>query len=69
MGDVIMQRNGMINKYIGDAIMAIWGAPLRNDRHCVLACQAALEMKNQVENNGFGIPRALRPQHRDDGGG
>ncbi len=55
MGDVIMQRNGMINKYIGDAIMAIWGAPLRNDRHCVLACQAALEMKNQVEEMDSGF--------------
>ena len=49
MGDVIMQRDGMINKYIGDAIMAIWGAPLENERHSILACEAALEMSRQVE--------------------
>ena len=49
MGDVIMQRDGMINKYIGDAIMAIWGAPLRNERHSILACESALEMSRQVE--------------------
>ncbi len=48
MGDVIMQRDGMINKYIGDAIMAIWGAPLENERHSILACEAALEMSRQV---------------------
>ena len=55
MGDVIMQREGMINKYIGDAIMAIWGAPLQNERHSILACQSALEMSRQVEEMGGGF--------------
>ena len=55
MGDVIMQRDGMINKYIGDAIMAIWGAPLQNERHSILACEAALEMSRQVEEMGGGF--------------
>ena len=55
MGDVIMQRDGMINKYIGDAIMAIWGAPLQNERHSILACEAALEMSLQVEEMGGGF--------------
>lgn len=45
MGNEIMKRDGMINKYIGDAIMAIWGAPLPNDKHAMLACQSALAMK------------------------
>ena len=49
MGDVIMSRSGMIDKYIGDAIMAIWGAPLPNPEHPVLACLAALEMKKLTE--------------------
>ncbi len=48
MGDAIMSREGMINKYIGDAIMAIWGAPLPNEQHDVMACQAALDMKRLV---------------------
>ena len=55
MGDVIMQRDGMINKYIGDAIMAIWGAPLQNERHSILACQSALEMSREVERMGGGF--------------
>jgi adenylate cyclase len=52
MGDAIMGHNGMINKYIGDAIMAIWGAPLPDEDHAVLACRAALDMKRIVEGMG-----------------
>ena len=49
MGDVIMRREGMINKYIGDAVMAIWNTPLANENHAALACHAALEMKRIVD--------------------
>ncbi|MEJ2081020.1 MAG: adenylate/guanylate cyclase domain-containing protein [Acidobacteriota bacterium] len=48
MGDIIMSREGMINKYIGDAIMAIWNAPLPTRAHGRLACEAALEMRRVV---------------------
>ncbi|MDA2927025.1 adenylate/guanylate cyclase domain-containing protein [Acidobacteria bacterium AH-259-G07] len=49
IGDVIMKQEGMINKYIGDAVMAIWNAPKTNENHAALACQAALEMRRIVE--------------------
>ena len=49
MGDAVMGNQGMINKYIGDSIMAIWGAPLANADHAVLACRSALEMKKLVK--------------------
>lgn len=49
MGDAVMGNQGMINKYIGDSIMAIWGAPLANADHAVLACRSALEMKELVK--------------------
>lgn len=48
-GDAIMSRQGMINKYIGDAVMALWGVPLPTENHAVLACEAALEMKKIVD--------------------
>ncbi len=54
MGDVIMSRNGMIDKYIGDAIMAIWGAPLPDPQHPLLACRAALEMKRIIDESELG---------------
>jgi adenylate cyclase len=42
--NAIIERNGTIDKYIGDAIMAFWNAPLDDDEHEANACDAALEM-------------------------
>ncbi len=49
IGDVIMEQEGMINKYIGDAVMAVWNTPVGHPDHGALACQAALEMKKIVD--------------------
>lgn len=46
MSDVILRENGVIDKYMGDAIMAFWGAPLDDKRHAFNACMAAWKMKN-----------------------
>jgi adenylate cyclase len=40
----------MLDKYIGDAIMAIFGAPLQSDKHAVNACLAAIEVQDQLRN-------------------
>ena len=42
--NAIIERNWTIDKYIGDAIMAFWNAPLDDPRQEVNACEAALEM-------------------------
>ena len=42
--NAIIERKGTIDKYIGDAIMAFWNAPLDDDDHEANACDAALEM-------------------------
>lgn len=42
ISNVIKGRRGTIDKYIGDALMAFWGAPLEDEKHCLHACQAAL---------------------------
>ncbi|MCC7367700.1 MAG: adenylate/guanylate cyclase domain-containing protein [Chloroflexi bacterium] len=44
MSDVIFKYDGTIDKYMGDAIMAFWGAPQHQPDHAALACRAALEM-------------------------
>lgn len=50
MSKVIIQYSGTIDKYIGDAIMAFWGAPLDDSLHAFHACQCALEMRVSLEN-------------------
>jgi adenylate cyclase len=44
LATVIMKENGMVNKFMGDAIMAIWGVPLDNPQHAIQACRASLAM-------------------------
>jgi len=45
MTDLVMQKEGTIDKYIGDALMAIWGAPLDIENHAQLAVETAQEME------------------------
>jgi adenylate cyclase len=44
MSNIIINQGGTIDKYMGDAIMALFGAPLMQKDHPRLACRAALEM-------------------------
>src|SRR5262249_20184506 len=46
---VVVARNGTIDKYIGDSIMAFWNAPLDDPAQETNACHAALEMLEQVD--------------------
>jgi adenylate cyclase len=48
MTNAITDHHGTIDKYIGDAIMAFWNAPLHDHAHEVNACGAALEMLTRV---------------------
>lgn len=49
--DIILRNEGLLDKYIGDAIMAIFGAPIPNTHHAVQACTAALEVQRLLKNN------------------
>jgi adenylate cyclase len=49
MTNAIIENNGTIDKYIGDAIMAFWNAPLHDPAHEINACSAALEMLARVD--------------------
>jgi adenylate cyclase len=47
--NAIIERKGTIDKYIGDAIMAFWNAPVDDDQQEANACEAALEMLSRAE--------------------
>ena len=48
--DIIHQEKGTIDKYIGDSIMAFWGAPDKIDNHALLACEAALDCQRFLQD-------------------
>jgi adenylate cyclase len=47
--DAILARKGTIDKYMGDAIMAFWNAPLDDKEHQINACNAALDMLEKID--------------------
>ncbi|MFQ5784972.1 MAG: CHASE2 domain-containing protein [Alphaproteobacteria bacterium] len=47
--DAILGRRGTIDKYMGDAVMAFWNAPLDDARHAAHACESALDMLAALE--------------------
>ncbi len=47
--NAILDRKGTIDKYMGDAIMAFWNAPLDDDQHQINACHAALDMLDRID--------------------
>ncbi len=49
MCEIILQNNGTIDKFIGDAIMAFWNAPLDEKNHQYLAVKTALEMHKKMK--------------------
>ena len=46
MVDIVFNYNGTLDKFIGDAIMAFWGAPVKDDNHAYNAVATALEMRD-----------------------
>ena len=49
MSDVIINEKGTIDKYEGDAIVAMMGAPVKMEDHAIRACRAAIKMKYEEE--------------------
>lgn len=50
MTEVIFQRKGTIDKYVGDMIMAFWGAPLEDQNNAEHAIEAAFDMHKQLDD-------------------
>ncbi len=49
MSRVVLDHAGTLDKYIGDAIMAFWGAPSPRENHAYLACATALQCQQYLD--------------------
>jgi adenylate cyclase len=64
MVDIIMNRNGIIDKYIGDAIMAIFGAPVHHDDDGLQSVLTGLDMVDGVETFNAAQRKLNEPEFR-----
>lgn len=49
MTDLIFAQKGTLDKFIGDAIMAFWGAPVKNENHAIDAVDTAIQMLEKLK--------------------
>jgi adenylate cyclase len=49
MTDIVFKWEGTLDKFIGDAILAFWGAPMKQENHAELAVKCALNMVKRLE--------------------
>jgi adenylate cyclase len=56
---IIRSNRGTIDKYMGDCVMAFWGAPVETTEHAHLAVKSAMEMANAVQD--------INQEHRERG--
>jgi adenylate cyclase len=48
MTNIVYEHEGVLDKYIGDAVMAFWGAPKHQPNHSELACRTAFHMMRRL---------------------
>lgn len=51
MTEIVLKHQGMVDKYIGDAVMAVWGSPLADSDHALHGVSAASEMIETIKNH------------------
>jgi adenylate cyclase len=61
LSDVILQSGGTVDKFIGDAIMAFWGAPAVNQHHAAAACLAVHRCRQRLREMQSGWLAAGKP--------
>lgn len=60
LADVVLAWGGTLDKFLGDGLMAVWGAPVRHDDDVQLAVSAALQMTAEVRARNSSCPADQR---------
>ena len=63
IADTIKKHNGTLDKYIGDCVMAFWGAPTASDRHALDCVRAAIEAQRAIYE--LNLRRAAENKRRE----
>lgn len=58
IAEIVLKHDGLVDKYLGDGLMAQWGAPLPDERHALLAVQTCLDMQSRINT----LTQQLRAQ-------
>jgi adenylate cyclase len=62
MTNIVLNHKGTLDKYMGDAIMAIYNAPLEIKNHPLLACKTAIDMMEALKNVNKGFKEVGFPE-------
>jgi adenylate cyclase len=63
VADIVIKQDGTLDKYIGDCVMAFWGAPTNNSKHASACVRAAIEAQRALED--FNRRRAVENKERE----
>jgi len=63
VADTLIKQDGTHDKYIGDCVMAFWGAPTSNPKHAVACVQAAIAAQRSIYD--LNRQRSLENQRRE----
>ena len=64
IADTVKKHNGTLDKYIGDCVMAFWGAPTSNDRHALECVLAAVDAQRAIYE--LNLRRAAENKRREE---
>jgi class 3 adenylate cyclase len=62
MTEAIMDHKGMVDKYIGDAVMGVFGVPFFADDHAIRALRSAIDMRDRVKEMNKGLKQRGLPE-------
>ena len=64
IADKVKEHNGTLDKYIGDCVMAFWGAPIADDQHALRCVRAAIDSQRAI--HVLNQQRAIENQEREE---